>query len=287
MRFGRRTVTPGDELESRLTWILGSPRSGSTWLLHLLNNHPGIATVDEPLIGTHLAPFAPALLASRSLVLPQLQAQREQYFFSDRHAETWRPLVRELILGRMAVEGGDAQVVAIKEPNGSQAAETILSVLPGSRLFFLLRDGRDVVDSKVAALQPDAWLGRDLDPQVSQTQLAEHFARNWLTRTEAVERAWEKHDPGLRYRLKYEDLLADPATELSGIFEWLELPAGRRLIERAVARHDFSTAPERGPGSFHRAASPGLWRENLTAEQQRVVGELLDAKLVGLGYPPS
>src|SRR5512144_1844024 len=42
-----------DALESRLVWIFGSPRSGSTWLLKMLAEAraPGVATIDESWAG--------------------------------------------------------------------------------------------------------------------------------------------------------------------------------------------------------------------------------------------
>src|SRR6266550_1206004 len=52
---GRRRA--GARFESQLVWLLGSPRSGSTWLLTLLSEHRDVAPIDEPLIGEHLAPF--------------------------------------------------------------------------------------------------------------------------------------------------------------------------------------------------------------------------------------
>src|SRR3954466_15243190 len=45
------------DLESRLVWVFGSPRSGSTWLLRLLAEHESVVPVDEPLIGSYLGPF--------------------------------------------------------------------------------------------------------------------------------------------------------------------------------------------------------------------------------------
>ena len=47
----------GPGLESRLVWLFGSPRSGSTWLLQMLGEHPRIVPINEPLIGFHLSPF--------------------------------------------------------------------------------------------------------------------------------------------------------------------------------------------------------------------------------------
>src|SRR5438105_5067821 len=43
--------------ESRLVWIFGSPRSGSTWLFRMLRSHPAVVPIDEPLIGWYLGPF--------------------------------------------------------------------------------------------------------------------------------------------------------------------------------------------------------------------------------------
>lgn len=34
--------------------MVGSPRTGMTWLLNLLAVHTGASTVDEPQVGTHL-----------------------------------------------------------------------------------------------------------------------------------------------------------------------------------------------------------------------------------------
>src|SRR5207253_9252984 len=42
LRLARRGIGPGVAFESRLVWILGSPRSGSTWLLRMLGSLPGV-----------------------------------------------------------------------------------------------------------------------------------------------------------------------------------------------------------------------------------------------------
>src|SRR5207248_491875 len=54
VRLARRGIGPGRAFESRVTWILGSPRSGSTWLLVTLGALPGVVPINEPLIGEYL-----------------------------------------------------------------------------------------------------------------------------------------------------------------------------------------------------------------------------------------
>ena len=41
----------------------------------------------------------------------------------------------------------------------------------------------------------------------------------------------------------------------------------------------------RGKRNGVRAASPGLWRENLSAAEQEAMQEILGPKLAELGYP--
>jgi len=49
------SVENGHQLaEGILTWIFGSSRSGSTWLLRMLATHPDVMPIDETGIGHHL-----------------------------------------------------------------------------------------------------------------------------------------------------------------------------------------------------------------------------------------
>jgi len=45
-----------------------------------------------------------------------------------------------------------------------------------------------------------------------------------------------------------------------------------------------SPAEHRGPDKIFRAAQPGLWRENLSADEQEVVEGVMGPKLRELGY---
>lgn len=286
----------GDQFESRLVWIFGSPRSGSTWLMVLLGQHERVQAVNEPLIGYHLAPFAPhhlglgtAGVASHQLRFDTLRADEPSYFLSRSYAGTWRPLLARLILERLRAEAGDGDtLVVIKEPHGSQAADLVLSLLPESRLLFLLRDGRDVVDSSVDAFAEGSQLMQALNlhtqPPDRLSWIAE-LSRMWAFRTEVVQRAYDRHSPERRLLVRYEDLLADTEVELARIHRWLGLETSERFIRSAVTRLAFDGIDERGTGKFVRAASPGLWRKNMTRDEQDVMQEVMGEKLRELAYP--
>jgi Sulfotransferase family len=296
-RLGRQ----GSFRDSQVVWILGSPRSGSTWLLAMLGEHERVVWIDEPLIGWYLGPFVsdvpgvgPSGIESEKCTFPRLQREKRSQFFADEFKDVWLPDLRRLILDRFGAEadryGGDVpaheRLVVVKEPNGAQAADMILDALPGSRLIFLLRDGRDVVDSHLAAIQPGSWAGQGSGASANGRLAAvSDAAHKWLWRTEIVEAAFSAHQ-GPKRLVRYEDLLADPLAELRSLLDWLELETPAADLQANVERNAFERLPEEstGPLQFSRAASPGLWRENLSDEEQRLLESIIGDKLAELGY---
>jgi len=125
---------------------------------------------------------------------------------STAYETAWRPPLRALIVSRVGAQvdrvvrdrGVADPVAVLKEPNSSHAAELLLGLVPESRLIFLLRDGRDVIDSLLDAFTGDTWWTRtygsfgDRDGRW-RLGMIRHQARFWLHWTEAVERAFAAH----------------------------------------------------------------------------------------------
>lgn len=293
------------DFEGRLTWIFGSPRSGSTWLFNLLTTHEAVVGIDEPLIGWYLSPFLcdtpggdASTLTASDFTLRLVQAEKYPHFFAEQFSDVWVPglarMMRERFFAHALRHPSSIDIsqrtVVIKEPNGSQSADIIMRALPRSRLLFLLRDGRDVVDSELSALAPGSWATREF-PGLAGVDDSERFgfviqsARKWLWRTETVQRALAVH-PGPSFVARYEDLLSEPETGLSRLFAWLELDCSAQQIRQWVGHNAFDhiDARSRGPQSFYRAAAPGGWRENLRPDEQSALNEILGPKLRELGY---
>jgi hypothetical protein len=176
----------------------------------------------------------------------------------------------------------------IKDVGASHAAPMTMSLLPRSRLLFLIRDGRDVVDSLMHAAQPGSWFARVGRPLILSDEDRLDYLReksvDWAAWTDACLRAWEAHPPNLRRRVRYEDLLRDPVAELGALCEWIGLERRGDRLETAVRRHAFGASEPTGPREFARAASPGLWRQNLSGEEQRIAEEIMGERLADLGY---
>lgn len=286
------------EHEDRLAWVMGSSRSGSTWLLRMLTDHPDVVGIDDPHLGHHLGVWRPLPLAwavgterPALKTLTEVKGDKDGYFFADRYRDAWMPALRDLVRARFGAQIDDAKAtpaptVVVKEP-GSHAADLILSAFPDSRLIFLLRDGRDVVDSWLDAYQPDSWaMDEGAFPVAPEARgpLVEWLSAVWVYRTRGVRKAYDEHDRERRALIRYESMLADPAAELARAFETLGLRADN--AQAIARRHAFeSLSPsQRGPLREVRAASPGGWRTNLTAAEKRAMHEIMGDELAACGY---
>jgi hypothetical protein len=193
----------------------------------------------------------------------------------------------ERAAGRFPVS--DDPAVVIKDVGTSHAADRTMSLLPRSRLLFMVRDGRDVIDSLVHAALPGSWFSRVAKPLISSDEDRMEFVREkaieWACWTDTCRRAWAAHPAELRRMVRYEDLLADPVGELSSLCQWIDLERDAASIEAAVRAHAFGVNEPTGPKEFARAASPGLWRENLSEQEQRLAEEIIGDRLAALGYP--
>ena len=313
----------GDELESRLVWIFGSPRTGSTWFLELLAHpvrleardplgfrapaDPGrpidVVPVNESLLPSHLMPpqaeDAPARRQPRIRVHADTFGDLGAYFFSSHYEDAWRPALRDLAHARFhaqlertaaACPLDDRAWIVIKEPNGSHAAPFVMSLLPAARLIFLYRDGRDVIDSLLALNAPGgllaSWRGVAVETPEQRLALVREESLNWVARMTATEHAFEQRPPELRWRLRYEDLVAEPERCLAAVEDWLGLERSTDQIADAVAAHSLGAKGQSptGAAGTSRAGKPGLWQHNLSADESALADEIMGEKLSQLGY---
>jgi sulfotransferase family protein len=295
----------GSRFERRLVWLLGSPRSGSTWLLRLLGEHDAVIPYNEPLIGWFLGPFTcdlpgmqPGELDRSTFTMRRAQGSARYQFFNDEFEHVWRPDLRRMLKHRLlahaqrypAGEQLSRSLMVIKEPNGSQSADVIMRALPRSRFLFLLRDGRDVVDSELASNLKGSWISRMFAGSTGieaeeRRKFVEQSAYKWLWRTEVVQEAYAAHT-GPKHLVRYEDLIRDPEPHLRGIYDWLGLELSDTELAATIERHAFEEMREedRGEGQFSRAAKPGYWRESLSEDEQAVLHAVIGPKLRELGY---
>jgi hypothetical protein len=256
LRAGQRRPRLG--VEDRLVFVVGSPRSGTTFTGGALGAQPGWVDLGE----------VPLLKAAvpRLLALPV-----------ERQAAEVRRIVERvrtlgLVRGLRAVE---------QNPETAYVLAGALEAYPRARAVHVIRDGRDVVCS----LLERGWLraGRAGGDDAQQSYGA--HARFWVeperreefeAASEARRAAWAwrryvsaaRAAPERTVELRYEALVGDPHGEADRVAD--ALGAAGEALRRAFSE-------------VH-GASVGRWRRDLTAEQVAEVEAEAGELLSDLGY---
>ena len=158
-------------------------------------------------------------------------------------------------------------------------------------MIFLVRDGRDVVDSWLDAHRADSWALREGAFPVSaegREALVRWQSAVWAYRMEVAQRAYEEHRDDRKLLVRYEHLRADPGRELGGICRSMAVKVERERLDEIADRHSYERLPteDKGRDKEIRTARPGGWREHLSDSEHRIMHEVMGPKLAQLGYLP-
>jgi len=210
-------------------------------------------------------------------------------FILGHHRESWIRSIRNFVLDAAYATFPDLKgddYLVIKEPNGSIGAPLLMEALPESRMVVLVRDPRDVVASFADARRQGGWhyeRNKNLpqkpwwmiSPDDDPVGFAEERATTLLQQIGNAKKAYDAHE-GKKVLVRYEELRADTLGMMRRIYSTLGIPVEKKGLGRAVEKHAWENVPEeeKGEGKFHRKASPGGWREDLTPEQARAVEKI-------------
>lgn len=272
-------------------FIVGCPRSGSTWTTFLLSQHPQVATFQHAKVFDYLiwmdrwwrnkSGFSFIVNASGQATADSGDGDTlrlEQVLPREALYPLLRP-VADGILGAVATARPGATVVVDKTPENGKLAEFIVNVMPDAYFLHIVRDPRAVFCSHRSASR--SWAKWEFPTHPVDG------GRFWREDVEAAMRIPQLTDNYLQVR--YEDLKERGPQEVARLFGWLDLPHDEQLCERAVAA---STKDEvRGktelPADFVRKAPRGGWRDELAPAHARIIEYLTGDLMEQLGYERS
>jgi hypothetical protein len=245
-------------LDDRLVFVVGSPRSGTTFLAGAIGSLPGFVDLGE------VAPVKAAV--------PRLAALEP--------SEAARRLRRTLAVARRVGLVGAVRPVE-QTPELAHLVDVLSVAFPEAQVVHIVRDGRDVV----ASLLEKPWL-RPSQSKADDAGIAYGaYARFWVEpeRREEFERtsdarraawAWRRYVTAVRaaaapvLELRYEDLAAQPAAVAERLASYLRAPE-EPLAEAFAHAH---------------GSSVGRYRKDLDAEQLADVESEAGELLRTLGY---
>jgi hypothetical protein len=273
---GARRINP-----ENVVWIFGDGRVGSTWLMNMVAELKGQTLWREPMLGL--------LFGYLYYFWADEKRYETRHFILGRHKESWLRSIRNFVLDEATTrfpDLGQDEYLVVKEPNGSIGAPLLIEALPESRMIFLVRDPRDVVASSMDAHRKGSWHYERRNMQTSLVDeqpdaFVEKRAHKYLWYVGNSKLAYDAHW-GPKVLVKYEELRVDTLGTMKRIYSTLGIPVDERQLELAVKKHSWESIREeqKGEGKFHRKATPGGWREDLTPEQietvERITAPLLE-----------
>jgi hypothetical protein len=272
----------------KLVWIASYPKSGNTWMRAFLHNY--IRRPDAPYDINRLT----------DLTASDVNAERyrrydprpaSQYSIAD--VQRMRRLVHRDLTAL------DSTLVFVKTHNPLMLVEGAPLITPEvtAGAIYIVRDPRDI------AVSFSRHRGRSIDDTIAF--MADPEAATGGTDAKVYERfsTWSDHarswtnrpDPRIQV-VRYEAMLADPATVFAAQISWLgEAPPPDRL-ERAIRFSGFDElrAQEQARGFKERVAGStapffgtgraGAWRQVLTPAQQGRIERDHGAMMQRFGY---
>jgi hypothetical protein len=274
-------------------FVVGCPRSGTTLLQRMLDAHPMLTVAND----THFIPKAlkgcevrAALPLSAELVervrtykrFPRLGVPPEAVDGAAR-ATTYAEFVARLYDALAAQHG--KPFAGEKTPDYCDELPLLHTLFPAARVVHIVRDGRDVALSVLEWAHEGKGPGRKA---LWQEQPIAVSALWWWAKVATGRRGGTGLGASTYREVRYEDLVADPESELRGLSEFLGLPYDPAMVGFAEG-HDPPHPPQDGRVDAKKSwlpATSGLrdWRTGLS-EQDEALFEALAGDLLGaLGY---
>lgn len=207
----------------QLVFLVGLPRSGTTWLQKLLGNHPDIGTAQESHLFNHF--LGSQITAWDHMIafedgrggigVPAYQEEGEFFDMLQRQVNEVLSKSEQYKKGSVFVE---------KTPDHIRHIMDIQRVLPDARIILMMREPADIIESMLSA--GSGW-GRHWAPGslLSAIRLCYYFSSK-------AKADYKEADQSKIHVLRYEDLKKDTAGALRSLLEFIQVDAGNDSIEK-------------------------------------------------------
>lgn len=254
----RGTVLPNPPL-----WVIGSPRSGSTWFGRVLHSHPGIFLTEESRVMSFLNRVVNRLALDRWIL------QYGQLAMIRRLGIELPALVEQFYVdigAKPHQRWGDKHPHYADAQHDPECLDLIYTLFPDSQFIHLVRDGRDVA----ASFRDKGW---------GNLAYSSHV---WVKHVEHARWFSQRLDPQSWLEIRYEDLMANQEEMFRSVFDFLGLEVGdatKKFLE-TQGREAWSA-----PATSDSWQGNSTWSGRFTAEEIKIVTDIQRDTLLLFGYP--
>ena len=283
-----------EQLSCRPFYILGSGRNGSTLLGTMLNRHPDLLVIPEQfalpyatiryrllnwldwqdlvklVVGEYSDPKNALQPRSYTHLIPELYAVPKPQ-------RSLRTIVDRIVVDYGRSTGRPFTVWGDKSPLNTRMFRFIKPVVHGTRIIFLLRDGRDVVASYMRADKDH--MADHVDPR--------NAAAIWKQSIRVLEELKRTTPPGDLLIVRYEDMISDAERTLSAICSHLGVVFDRRTLDPENGNDTMGVSGMSHHANVQRPMlenNTGTWKDRLDSDTLAMVLPILESDLKFAGY---
>ena len=268
----------------RLVFMVGVPRSGTTWLQLMLSSSDRVVSVNE----THLFNgYMRSLFAEWEFRKHDARPIGLHEFIGE---DEYLAIVRNFacsVMMKILVRKPTATVILEKTPRHVKCWNDILKVFPDAYFLHLVRDPRSVVSSLLAANRKWGQAWGSVDEM--------EWCDRWIEDVSSA-RELEKATP--RYmQVRYEDLKGMGIEIVRSVFSWLGVDVEREECSRILRDHSIDNLKENRvegtawdlgaePQEFFRLGECDSWKRDLSPRQSCLVEHCCKKLMLEFGYVP-
>lgn len=255
--------TRGSVLPLPPVWVVGAPRSGTTWFGRILDSNPHLFITEETRVMSFFNRVVNRVAQDRWLL------QRGQAAMIKRLGADIPGLVERFYadLGAKPDQRWGDKHPHYADSNRDPEALTLIETLfPDSQYIHLIRDGRAVA----ASFRDMGW------------GTLEYSAKVWVNHVHHAREFGESLAPGRYLEVRYEELVSDPIKVSEGVFSFLGVPS-EDYVERFMSTE--GSAPWSKPTTPTEELGRASWADRFTPEDLEVVHDIQADSLIEFGYP--
>ena len=221
--------------ERQFIFIIGAPRSGTTWLQSMISAHPRVASlggVEQTLFSSYLQPLIERWEFEAKNIEKGRWEQGLPCIWTKSEFNNLIETFTRKVYSKFLEKNKDATHILDKHPEYSNCTSTIKNILPNAKFVHLTRDGRDVavslksVKERVGFGTGTVWgAAYEWKKCLSNAKRAKKFGREYYL------------------ELTYDELLLDGYGNLMRLFEFLNLEYDEALVRSMLENFSYKNKP--------------------------------------------
>jgi hypothetical protein len=274
----------------QLFFVGGAPRSGTTWVQHLLDSHPDVSCRGEAHFLHFLAEPMGLLMQRRreELAAKNTKLFKEMEGYPLPAAGDFEFLVGSGILLALSQQNAGRHCLAIgeKTPENAFYFPNLKRLFPGAKFIGVARDPRDTLTSAWHLVQKHGSEGDTEEAKLAFVRRAVGSVGQFLRAMLDLRRRYAAD----AMIVTYEDLSRTPETVVAGMFRFLDVTDAPEVVARCVEQSRFPAmsggraAGVEHSGSFFRKGIAGDWVSTLTPEMSALVLKELGGLFTEFGW---